>query len=74
MIMIKYFILIMCRMFADLLRKSAYASSFRDLDEDYLNLHKSWAYFLGVTLVFASIVYLSVLRFEVEESEVNITD
>lgn len=53
----------MYRMFSLLLRQSAFANSYRELEIDYMKMHRNWAYFLGLTLIFSSYVYLTVMKY-----------
>lgn len=50
------------RMFARLLRTSAFSSSFSELDVDWSRSHLAWVVATGVTLAFAGLVYLGVLK------------
>lgn len=49
------------RMFARLLRTSAFSSSFSELDVDWSRSHLAWVMSTGVTLAFSGLVYLGVL-------------
>ena len=50
------------RMFARLLRTSAFSSSFSELDVDWAKSHYVWVVGTGLTLAFSSFVFLGVLN------------